>query len=90
MALMPRQQKALANLQLPGPFTLISRPVPIPTGGDVLVKIESTGLNPAEYRMRRDGSFAVKEYPAIIGFDGAGHVVKIGGDVKGIEVRDRV
>jgi NADPH:quinone reductase-like Zn-dependent oxidoreductase len=87
---LPHQQKALANLELPGPFKLISRPVPIPTGDDVLVRIESTALNPAEYRMQRDGSFVIKEFPAILGFDGAGCVVKLGDDVNGIEVGDRV
>lgn len=86
-----KEQKALANLTLPGPLQIISLPVPIPGPNDVLVKIESVALNPAEYKTRKRGAPGViTECPALIGQDGAGVVVELGADVKNIKLGDRV
>lgn len=86
-----KKQKALANLTLPGPFQIISLPVQVPGPNDVLVKIESVALNPAEYKMRKLGPPSViTEYPALIGQDGAGVVVELGADVKNVKLGDRV
>lgn len=86
----PKEQKALVNLILPGPLSLISRPVPTPEEEDVLVKIESIALNPTEYKVRRSGTSVVTEYPVVMGMDGAGIVVKKDDEVEGFEVGDRV
>lgn len=87
---LPQEQKALMFPALPGPLVLKKRLVPDPMAGDVLVKIESVGLNPTEYKVRKRGTFAIKEFPAMVGMDGAGVVVKTGDEVKHFEVGDRV
>ena len=87
----PQSQKALA---LPGPlepYTLITHPVPTPGEGDVLVKVESTGLNPAENHVTNEAArWVIQGYPALTGTDGAGTIVALGKGVVGFEVGDRV
>ncbi|KZP09748.1 GroES-like protein, partial [Athelia psychrophila] len=84
-------QKALAIPAPLAPYALITRPVPTPGAGDVLVKVQSIGLNPAENVVRTEaGSWVLQEYPALTGTDGAGTVVKLGEGVIGWEVGDRV
>ncbi|KAF7981334.1 hypothetical protein HWV62_34291 [Athelia sp. TMB] len=87
----PQSQKALA---LPGPldhYTLITRPVPTPGEGDVLVRVESTGLNPAENHVTKEATrWVLQGYPALTGTDGAGTIVALGKGVVGFEVGDRV
>ncbi|KZP09738.1 NAD(P)-binding protein [Athelia psychrophila] len=87
----PQTQKALAIPAPLAPYALITRPVPTPGAGDVLVKVQSIGLNPAENVVRTEaGSWVLQEYPALTGTDGAGTVVKLGEGVIGWEVGDRV
>ncbi|KAL0953199.1 hypothetical protein HGRIS_004454 [Hohenbuehelia grisea] len=67
MAAIPETQKALIIPEAGSQYTLIRRPVHRPSPGDVLVKIEAIGLNPAE------------DYLLDLGVT---HVVDRNGDVK--------
>lgn len=40
--------------------------------------------------MRDEYAWVIKEYPALLGTDGAGVVVQLGEGVEGVEVGDRV
>jgi NADPH:quinone reductase-like Zn-dependent oxidoreductase len=82
-------QKALHIPYVLGPFTQFSRPIPSPGEHDVLVKLEAAALNPADWKLRKFPGY-IKEYPAMVGTDGAGVVVKVGSQVKGVSVGDRV
>ncbi|EGN92379.1 hypothetical protein SERLA73DRAFT_191230 [Serpula lacrymans var. lacrymans S7.3] len=82
-------QKALVIPCAEAPYTFLTRPVPTPGVGDVLVKIEGIGLNPAEWKITK-GVMLIKEYPFMSGTDGAGTVIAIGKDVKGVSKGDRV
>lgn len=87
----PTTQKALAIPTPLAPYTLITRPIPTPSAGEVLVRVESIALNPAENHVRTEAAhWILQEYPALAGTDGAGTVVKIGEGVSGWEVGDRV
>ena len=85
----PAQQKVLYIQQAKGDWQVATAPVPQPNAGQVLVKVETAGLNPADWKIH-DLDFAVKSYPTIIGFDGAGVVVQLGEGVKNVKVGDRV
>jgi NADPH:quinone reductase-like Zn-dependent oxidoreductase len=56
---------------------------------DLLVKIKAVSVNPVDYKVRasRAGS---QDMPVILGWDAAGVVVAIGGDVRGFRVGDEV
>ena len=60
--------------------------------GEVLVKIEASGLNPVDLYVRQ--GYLAKNvpltFPAIIGLDAAGSVAEIGAGVSGLKVGDRV
>ncbi len=75
-------QKALIIPAKGSPFTLVERPIPTPGPGEVLVKLAATALNPIDYVMRLNG-FAVTEYPAEAGIDGAGTIEALGEGVEG-------
>jgi NADPH:quinone reductase-like Zn-dependent oxidoreductase len=65
---------------------------PVPAPGEVLVRVHAVSLNPIDWKMR---SGAAKErfpvtFPAILGRDVAGIVAKLGEDVDGFKVGDRV
>ncbi|WP_187264327.1 zinc-binding dehydrogenase [Pontibacter beigongshangensis] len=59
------------------PFELVERPKPVPAAGEVLVQVKAAALN------RRDvwiqyGKYFTKDYPAVLGSDGAGVVTELG------------
>jgi NADPH:quinone reductase-like Zn-dependent oxidoreductase len=61
------------------------------TPSDLLVKIHSTALNPADWKIAKYGLIVTpKDYPAILGFDAAGEVAELGAGVKGWAKGDRV
>lgn len=65
-------------------------PDPRPGPGDVLVRVEAAGVNFADL-MRRQGRYHFTgEFPAMLGTEAAGTVVRIGADVAGVEPGDRV
>jgi trans-2-enoyl-CoA reductase len=61
-----------------------SRPWPTPAAGEVIVKMRAAPINPADLN-QIEGKYPVRaELPATPGFEGAGIVVDIGADVKGL------
>lgn len=71
---------------------LADLPVPEPGPGEVLVRIETAGVNPFDWKVV-DGAMrgAVEHaFPLILGSDGAGVVERIGPDVTGLAEGDRV
>ncbi|KAJ6560437.1 GroES-like protein [Mycena capillaripes] len=82
-------QKAIIIQSQKAPFVLGSREIPSPSKGDVLVKIVSAGLNPANWK-QREYDVLINEYPAVLGNDIAGVVEKLGEGVEGWKKGDRV
>src|SRR5580700_5746979 len=65
---------------------------PVPSPGEVLVRVAATSVNPIDYK-RRAGlmkDFYPLQFPGLIGLDMAGTVVKIGPGVDGFAAGDQV
>jgi trans-2-enoyl-CoA reductase len=61
-----------------------SRPWPMPAAGEVIVKMRAAPINPADLN-QIEGKYPVRaELPATPGFEGAGVVVDVGTEVKGL------
>jgi mitochondrial enoyl-[acyl-carrier protein] reductase / trans-2-enoyl-CoA reductase len=61
-----------------------SRPWPTPAAGEVIVKMRAAPVNPADLN-QIEGKYPVRaELPATPGFEGAGVVVDVGTEVKGL------
>ena len=61
-----------------------SRPWPTPAPGEVIVKMRAAPINPADLN-QIEGKYPVRaDLPATPGFEGAGIVVDVGSDVKGL------
>ncbi|KAG9317693.1 chaperonin 10-like protein [Chiua virens] len=71
-------------------FKLGKSDIPEPGPGEVLVKVEATALNPIDWVIQKVGFFMVREYPTIIGENGAGVVTKVGEGVTNLVKGDRV
>jgi len=55
----------------------VELPVPSPSGRDLLVRVEAVSVNPVDYKQRQMGSAT----PRVLGWDAAGTVEKVGGEV---------
>jgi NADPH:quinone reductase-like Zn-dependent oxidoreductase len=86
---LPTYQKALLVQEKFGDFTLVDFPVPKPGKDEVLVKIQSSALNPVDWMIQKLGTL-IKHYPALLGFDIAGDVVELGEGVTQVEIGDKV
>ncbi|KAJ7708815.1 chaperonin 10-like protein [Mycena rosella] len=86
----PKEQKALAITYKGGPFTLIRHAIPTPGAGELLVRVEGVGLNPAEWKVQTGVFDLPMTYPALLGTDGAGTVVGIGEGVTTFREGDRI
>lgn len=83
------QQKALFLTGTTGEWVVGEKGIPKPGTGQLLVKIESASLNPADWKLpKRPG--AISSWPAIVGSDAAGTVEEVGPDVSGFAKGDRV
>lgn len=66
-----------------GALRIVSKPVPVPGPGQVLVRIEAAPCNPSDL-VTLQGRYAVrKSLPAVPGWEGAGTVVESGGGLLG-------
>ncbi|KAF8643143.1 hypothetical protein AX16_009187 [Volvariella volvacea WC 439] len=89
MSAIPTTQKALLVNSPKGNIVVTDTDVYTPGAGELLVKVRSAALNPVDWKIQR-GNFFVKDYPAILGTDVAGDVVKIGEGITKFKVGDRV
>ena len=84
----PAQHKALVVETPQAPFVVKTVDVQHPGPGEVLVKIEATALNPADWKFHT-GAF-IQKYPTVFGFDAAGTIAELGEGVTSFTVGDRV
>jgi len=64
-------------------------PVPRPRPHQVLIKVDSAGVNYADI-MRRRGNYPGPDLPATLGLEAAGSIEELGGEVTGLTVGQRV
>jgi NADPH:quinone reductase len=64
-------------------------PVPKPRSHQVLVKVESSGVNYADV-MRRRGGYPGPDLPSTLGLEAAGTIEELGSEVTGLTVGQRV
>ena len=83
------QQKSLLLLEKQGSFAIRDFEIPQPGPGEILVEVQSTGLNPVDWKIAKVG-WAISEYPAVLGSDSAGIVKKLGEGVTKFAVGDKV
>jgi len=84
-------QKALLVETPLAPFTLHDIPKYVPGPGEVLIKVHAVGLNPADWKMQKEGAFNdIMTFPAVLGVDIAGEVDEIGEGVTHFQRGDRV
>jgi NADPH2:quinone reductase len=76
----------------PEVFKYAEMPTPEPGPNEVLIQIAYAGVNPADWKNRQGFLAQYRPYffPYIIGFDAAGVVVKVGENVTGFSLGDRV
>ncbi|QRV72332.1 Zinc-binding dehydrogenase [Ceratobasidium sp. AG-Ba] len=84
-------QKASFLLEQHGRLEVGTRQVPLSPGpGQALVKVTAAAINPVDWKLKDHYGFLLKEYPAILGSDGAGIVETIGPEVSDLKKGDRV
>ena len=85
--------RAIAISKFGGPevLTLVDRPLPEPSRGEVRVRVRATAINRADLLQRMGGYPAPADAPADIpGLEYAGEVDALGPDVERLKVGDRV
>jgi NADPH2:quinone reductase len=74
-----------------GPFVGTDLPKPKASHGEVLVRIEASGVNPLDAKIRAGKAGHAKQpLPAILGIDMAGTIEEIGDGVSGFQAGDEV
>src|SRR6267154_702204 len=89
----PQTMQAAAIDRYGGPEVLQPHvlPVPKPAGKQVLIRLEAAGIGAWDPDVRAgELEFGKKEFPKVLGNDGAGTIVAVGKDVERLEVGDRV
>jgi NADPH2:quinone reductase len=84
--------KAVEVHAIGGPETLhlIDVPTPVPGPEDILIEVESAGLNYADIMMRRGLYHGGPKPPFIPGFEAAGHIAACGEKVQHLAIGQRV
>jgi len=84
-------QKALLVEKSLAPFTLHDIPKYVPGPGEILIKVHAVGLNPADWKIQKEGAFNdTMTFPAVLGWDIAGEVDETGEGVADFQRGDRV
>ena len=78
---MAQTHQAAMLPQKGGPFSLAQRPTPTPGPNEVLIAVKAVALNPVDQYQRDHGMPPVPIYPAVVGSDVAGLIVKAGPNV---------
>lgn len=85
------QMRAFVVDGVDAPFQLTMLDQPIPAAGQVLVRIEASGVNPLDTKIRRGNApHARHPLPAVLGMDLAGVVEHVGPGVTAFTAGDRV
>ncbi|HEY8414584.1 MAG TPA: zinc-dependent alcohol dehydrogenase family protein [Thermaerobacter sp.] len=89
---MAEAMRAMFIREFGGPEVFERRevPVPEPGPGEVLVEVRASSVNPVDYKIRRNGTWAGVQPPAIIGYDVSGVVVATGPGVRDFQPGDEV
>ena len=84
--------KALAIEKFGGPdvLHLADFPDPVPAAGEVLIKIEASGLNRLDHYIREGSVADALPFPHILGSDAVGTVEALGKGTEGFSLGDRV
>ncbi len=85
----PTKQTALVVPTAQAPFEVQEIDVVKPSAGEVLVRAESIGLNPADWLIQEYDPFK-STYPLILGCEAAGTVVQLGEGVTSLAVGDKM
>ncbi|KAJ7123706.1 GroES-like protein [Mycena epipterygia] len=83
-----QQQQAIIIPAPKAPFSLGPRDIPSPLKGEVLIKVMSVGLNPADWKQREFNM--IDEFPAVLGYDVAGVIETLGEGVEGFKKGDKI
>src|SRR5690242_11609556 len=89
----PKEMKAAAIDRFGGPEVLHTEtlPVPQPGAGEVLIRLDSAGIGVWDPYVRSgELELGKRQFPQVIGNDGAGEVVAVGAGAKRHRVGDRV
>jgi NADPH:quinone reductase len=74
-----------------GAFTEVDLPRPVPTAGQVLVRVHASGVNPLDTKIRAGKAAHAKQpLPAVLGLDLAGSVEEVGPGVSTFRPGDEV
>jgi NADPH2:quinone reductase len=83
--------QALVLNRVNGPLELVELPRPVPSAGQVLVRIAASGLNPLDTKIRAgSAAHARHPLPAVLGIDLAGTVEAVGAGVTAFKPGDAV
>jgi NADPH:quinone reductase-like Zn-dependent oxidoreductase len=86
--------KAIVMHEYGGPDVLqyADYPNPVPSKGEVLIRVAAAGINPVDLIQRSGGTKAYfpVEFPGIIGWDLSGTILQLGEGVKDFSVGDKV
>ncbi|CAE7186632.1 unnamed protein product [Rhizoctonia solani] len=86
---MAHQHKASILPEKYGKLEVGTRPTPTPQEKQALVKVTAAAINPLDWKIIDYGIF-IENFPAVLGFDGAGIIHAIGSGVTEFKVGDRV
>ena len=87
----PSIQKALTVPEPKAPWKLVTDwPVPTPGPTEVLIKVITAAINPADAMIQTYGAPFITQYPFIGGLDGAGVIEELGSEVQGLQKGDKV
>ncbi|KAI0694763.1 GroES-like protein [Earliella scabrosa] len=87
----PSIQKALTVPEPKAPWKLVTDwPVPTPGPNEVLVKVVTAAINPADAMIQTYGVPFITQYPFIGGLDGAGVIEELGSEVQELQKGDQV
>ena len=78
---MPEKHQAAVLLSVGHPLSVVDRDTPEPGPDEVLIETKAVAVNPVDYYMRDFGRPPVPFFPAVLGEDVAGVVVKVGSNV---------
>ncbi|KAG9105594.1 hypothetical protein FRC07_009162, partial [Ceratobasidium sp. 392] len=82
-------QKAFLLHSKQGMLEVGTRPIPTPQKKQVLVKVTSAAINPADWIVA-DYGFVADQFPAVLGTDGVGIIESVGPDVVGFKKGDKI